>query len=117
MSTYKKIKSSLMNYGIDDAAVNVLIKELQKENITFSYENNILYTLDNYTNISTKLEIGQNGYVLNKINQLKEFCEMKTKDNMLLYYLYEKIKGLDDKIHDLENENENLREKIAKYCD
>lgn len=117
MSSYKKIKIALMNHGIDEAAVTVLIRELQKENITFSYENNILYTIDNYINTNTKIEIGQNGYILNKINQLKEFCNMKTKDNMLLYYVYEKINGLENKIRDLENENENLREKIAKYDD
>ena len=108
-------KTILMNsYGLDATATDVLIRELHKENITFSYENNIFYGTNNSTNI--KLEVSNYPYVLSKINELKKFIEMKTDNNLLLYYLYEKINHLEDKIRDLERDNEDVHEKLANYA-
>lgn len=100
----------MTTYDLDEACVTVLVNYMNKENIKFSYENNVLYATDSGNGF--KIDVSKYGYVVSKINELKNFRDNKSNDKLVLQYLYEKIKKLDDKITDLELENETLKEKI-----
>lgn len=108
LATPKKILMS--SYGLDEASSNVLLDHLHKENFVLTVEDNELYTTDN--NNGFKIPVSKYGYVLTKIKELTNFIEGENNNNLLMHYLYEKIKMLEDKISDLEKENDDLKDRL-----
>jgi len=103
-------KMLMETYNLDEASVTVLSREVRRVNITFSCEDNVLYAINNDN--TTKIPVSQHEYVLSKINVLQKFIGMQDKEDIITQYLYEKIKGLESKISDLEQENKKLTDDI-----
>lgn len=113
-SKYKNPSNMLEGYGLDKAAVNVLLTHLNKLKIKITIEDNVLYATNED---GTKCEFSKHNYAISKFDELKKFISGEDNNNLHMAYLQEKIQNLEDKIRDLENENENLREKISGYHD
>ncbi|ARF12161.1 hypothetical protein Klosneuvirus_3_296 [Klosneuvirus KNV1] len=111
---HKNPSSMLENYCLDKSAVNVLLLHLGKLKIKITLEDNVLYVTNED---GTKCEISKHDYVMSKIDELRKIVLREDNNNLYMSYLFEKMQLLEDKIRDLENENENLRDKISNYRD
>lgn len=114
MSKYK-LKNSpkkllMESCGLDAEATNVILHQLHQNQLVLTCEDNALYLTGSD---GTKNSAASHPGFVNMINELKNFAEMKS-DKTILYYLYEKIKTLENKIESLEKENENMSDKIKE---
>ena len=96
--------------GLDAEATTVLMQQLHLRQMVLSCEDNVLYIT---ANNGIKTLANQTPGFIGIVNELKYFIEMKS-DQSVLYYLYEKIKTLENKIDSLERENENLNDKLRE---
>lgn len=102
-------KLLIETFSIDNEAANVIIRRMHSEHVTLSCEDNILYC----SHDGNKYPAQQNPGIISMVKEFQEFATM-TSDKTILYYLYAKIKTLEDKIDSLERENENLNDKIRE---